>query len=528
MNRLRLSDTNLSPVKLMISPACFLISNFQDLTYHISRYYLCLSLLKLGSHLGFLWTSLWIFHCFLYSFLCLWLKAHSWTMTFLGCLCLTIACQRSCLHCSLVENLLRRTKKNTQHTERMTLFLPPTRESWPAQHPWGLSVHANPCHSARNYEFSNLTPPPRSSRLPDVHPRKFACDWSWESGVSWTPLVRMPPINSPTSSRTAPQRTPSVQFLLELQKWVSSWRNDIAMKVSPPSSCCKYRAAPNVLWINSPRPEKSNSNHVNNWKTVRFWSFEEKWRNKSSERLFFFLKHFGLIHLAGLRVLKQFLRKMFHLFSSWSLCIFSFIFPLIFSLLFHLVFSFLFHLLSLLHLVSSLVLLLLSSSLLSSLLLSFIFSLLSSLLLSCLVSLSLSSFSLCLRVMLCVVLCGVCRCAARWKKRGKTNTWIQKTSPCVHSKRPVYAGTMHTCVSTCARGAGTHGGVLNVHKGTFWIHTRGTGGHRQFCLLTFAHVGLSRASEVQQRNPCMLPIFSLRIGPEQHVPRFPPIIRFPW
>ena len=24
-----------------------------------------------------------------------------------------------------------------------------------------------------------------------------------------------------------------------------------------------------------------------------------------------------------------------------------------------------------------------------------------------------------------------------------------------------------TCVETCARGAGTHGGVLNVHTGTF-------------------------------------------------------------
>ena len=39
--------------------------------------------------------------------------------------------------------------------------------------------------------------------------------------------------------------------------------------------------------------------------------------------------------------------------------------------------------------------------------------------------------------------------------------------------------------------------------------TNGEGeeGHRQFCLPKFAHVGLSRAPEVQQRNPCMLPIF---------------------
>ena len=32
---------------------------------------------------------------------------------------------------------------------------------------------------------------------------------------------------------------------------------------------------------------------------------------------------------------------------------------------------------------------------------------------------------------------------------------------------PVYAGTTRKCVSTCARGAGTHGDVLNAHTGTF-------------------------------------------------------------
>ena len=39
-----------------------------------------------------------------------------------------------------------------------------------------------------------------------------------------------------------------------------------------------------------------------------------------------------------------------------------------------------------------------------------------------------------------------------------------KTPPCVHS-------TAH--VSTCARGASTHGDVLNVHKEAFQIYTRG-------------------------------------------------------
>ena len=148
----------------------------------------------------------------------------------------------------------------------------------------------------------------------------------------------------------------------------------------------------------------------------------------------FFSKHVGLIHLAGLRVLKHFPEKnFFHLYLI--------IFLLMFSLLFHLLSSFLFHRLSLLHLVSSLVLLLLSSCLLSifSSLPFSLFHLLSSLPLSslvssllfhlllpsCLVSSSpvLSLFlcpsfsvplclclclSLCLRVMLCVVCCVVC------------------------------------------------------------------------------------------------------------------------
>ena len=140
-----------------------------------------------------------------------------------------------------------------------------------------------------------------------------------------------------------------------------------------------------------------------------------------------------------------------------------------------------------LHLVSSLVLLLLSSCLVSSLLSIFsslVFHLLSSclvfsfvvfhLLSSCLVfsflvlcclsfSLSLSlcvsvSLCLCLRVVLCVVvLCGVC---------GFKNASVCafKTSPC--------ADTTRTCVSTCARGARTHRDVLNLHtKGVLYIHT---------------------------------------------------------
>ena len=57
---------------------------------------------------------LWIFLCFLYSCLCLRMRAHSWTITCSVCLCHTIACLCFCVHCSLVENVLHRTK-NTIH-----------------------------------------------------------------------------------------------------------------------------------------------------------------------------------------------------------------------------------------------------------------------------------------------------------------------------------------------------------------------------------------------------------------------------
>ena len=37
---------------------------------------------------------------------------------------------------------------------------------------------------------------------------------------------------------------------------------------------------------------------------------------------------------------------------------------------------------------------------------------------------------------------------------------------------PVCTGTTHTCFNMCARGAGTHGDVLNVHTGTCGVDTR--------------------------------------------------------
>ena len=76
---------------------------------------------------------------------------------------------------------------------------------------------------------------------------------------------------------------------------------------------------------------------------------------------------------------------------------------------------------------------------------------------------------------------------------------------------------------TCARGAGIHGDVLNVHTEAFWMDTRRRGMSRhQFCLPKFGHRGLSRAAEVHQRNPWILPIFifSLRTGRTRHVPEF--------
>ena len=95
----------------------------------------------------------------------------------------------------------------------------------------------------------------------------------------------------------------------------------------------------------------------------------------------------------------------------------------------------------------------------------------------------------------------------------------------------VFAGhqAMHTrtCVTTCGRGAGTHGDVLNVHTEVFGTDTRGRGGGKEgeggvtvsSANHETAHVELSRASErFTERNPWFLPIQGLRTGREQHVP----------
>ena len=61
------------------------------------------------------------------AFFTLSLCLHSWTMTCSACLCQAIACRCSCLHCSLVENVLLRTENN-HRADLMTLFLCLTRE----------------------------------------------------------------------------------------------------------------------------------------------------------------------------------------------------------------------------------------------------------------------------------------------------------------------------------------------------------------------------------------------------------------
>ena len=66
----------------------------------------------------------------------------------------------------------------------------------------------------------------------------------------------------------------------------------------------------------------------------------------------------------------------------------------------------------------------------------------------------------------CVCVC-VFVCCGTLKKRGKPRVWIQKRLRVYIQNVPVSTGTTRTCVSTCARGAGTHGDALNVHTQAF-------------------------------------------------------------
>ena len=108
-------------------------------------------------------------------------------------------------------------------------------------------------------------------------------------------------------------------------------------------------------------------------------------------------------------------------------------------------------------------------------------------------------------------------CCGTLKKRVQTRVWIQKRLRVSIQNVSVCTGTKPACGTTCGRGAGTHGDVLNVHG-----HTGGTGegGHRQFCLPEFAHVWLSRASEVHQRNFWIIHIFKCEKRLRTTCPRF--------
>ena len=291
-----------------------------------------------------------------------------------------------------------------------------------------------------------------------------------------------------------------------------------------------YFAAENPFWINSPGPKTRIRIMWIIENTVRFWTFEEKRRNNSSDGEFF-RNNVGLIHLAGLRVLKHFSKKK----SAFSPRFISlFIFSFIFSLLFHLLSSF-----SLSSSLSSLF------SLLSSLVLSFLFHLLFAflycLVFSCLVlfCLLLSSpllsllcrllfsvpvFFLCLClslspcgvvvVLLCCVLSCVVVCVV-WHRENPVCPL--KTCPCVRSKRArVYRHHAHM-LNTCARGASTQVYVSNVHMKAFL--NPHTGGRCKFCLQRKAHVEFSLGPrEVHQSNHWIFQFSSLRTDREQHVP----------
>ena len=115
------------------------------------------------------------------------------------------------------------------------------------------------------------------------------------------------------------------------------------------------------------------------------------------------------------------------------------------------------------------------------------------------------SLCLCLGVVCVVVLCGVCGVACVvvvcrvvwcvWCPR----VYVQKRLRVYVQNVPVCTGTTLACVTTCGRGADTHGDVLNLHTEVFWTDTRGRGGrgergeggHRQFCLPRKAHEELS-------------------------------------
>ena len=121
--------------------------------------------------------------------------------------------------------------------------------------------------------------------------------------------------------------------------------------------------------------------------------------------------------------------------------------------------------------------------------------------------------------MLCLVLCVWCVCV--WCDTLKKPVCPLHTSPCVRSIRlRVYRHHAQTCFNMFAwcrltrrRIERTHGDVLNQHtEGVLYIHR----GQRVIVSSAYQNLptyGLSRASEVHQRNPWILHI--LRNGRAQ-------------
>ena len=87
----------------------------------------------------------------------------------------------------------------------------------------------------------------------------------------------------------------------------------------------------------------------------------------------------------------------------------------------------------------------------------------------------------------------------------KASVCTIKTSPCMPAPRAHVLKHVRVVL--------VHGDVLNPH-------TRRAGGHRQFCLPKFAHVWLSRASEVHQRNFWIFPIFMCENRLRRTCPQF--------
>ena len=70
----------------------------------------------------------------------------------------------------------------------------------------------------------------------------------------------------------------------------------------------------------------------------------------------------------------------------------------------------------------------------------------------------------CVLCVVCVVCCVLCVVVCH-----------AENPPCVRSQNvPVCTGTTRTCIKTCARGAGTHGDILNGHTGGFFSVTHHT------------------------------------------------------